>query len=295
MASLARPRAGPGRRAPRRLRGVIRGALVLAGRAPRLAAAAGAARAAEAGPSVLRWGGDAEGGAPFVEADPADPTRLRGFDVEIANLVARKLGRTPAFVQVAFQSLDQSAARGDFDIALSGIEDTPGAPRHARGHGAVLRVPRGPDRARGRFDALPRPRRPARAARRDARRHDRVGRARRRRKDRRDRPRLLRRRRPPVRGPRAGPAGRGPPRQRPRGALRAPGPGSRDPARGGRDGPLRRDPREGERGAPRPHRRDPDGGDARRDAEEDLRGVEGLGREPGRIRREDEDEDFFEW
>ena len=23
----------------------------------------------------LRWGGDAEGGAPFVEADPADPTR----------------------------------------------------------------------------------------------------------------------------------------------------------------------------------------------------------------------------
>ena len=30
----------------------------------------------------LRWGGDAEGGAPFVEADPADPTRVVGFDVE---------------------------------------------------------------------------------------------------------------------------------------------------------------------------------------------------------------------
>ena len=27
---------------------------------------------------VLRWGGDAEGGAPFVEADPNDPTVLRG-------------------------------------------------------------------------------------------------------------------------------------------------------------------------------------------------------------------------
>jgi len=25
-------------------------------------------------PAELRWGGDAEGGAPFVEADPADPT-----------------------------------------------------------------------------------------------------------------------------------------------------------------------------------------------------------------------------
>ena len=75
---------------------------------------------------VLRWGGDAEGGAPFVEADPADPTKLVGFDVEIAALIARELGRRPQFVQVAFASLDQSAARGDFDIGLSGIEDTPG-------------------------------------------------------------------------------------------------------------------------------------------------------------------------
>ena len=74
----------------------------------------------------LRWGGDAEGGAPFVEADPNDPARLVGFDVEIAELIARELNRTPQFVQVAFTSLDQSAARGDFDIGLSGIEDTPG-------------------------------------------------------------------------------------------------------------------------------------------------------------------------
>jgi polar amino acid transport system substrate-binding protein len=76
-------------------------------------------------PSVLRWGGDAEGGAPFVEADPADPQKLAGFDVEIAELIAAELGRVPQFVQVAFQSLDQSAIRGDFDIGLSGIEDTP--------------------------------------------------------------------------------------------------------------------------------------------------------------------------
>jgi polar amino acid transport system substrate-binding protein len=75
---------------------------------------------------VLRWGGDAEGGAPFVEADPADPETLTGFDVEIAQLLAREMGRRPQFVQVAFASLDQSAARGDFDIGLSGIEDTPG-------------------------------------------------------------------------------------------------------------------------------------------------------------------------
>jgi len=73
----------------------------------------------------LRWGGDSEGGAPFVEADPTDPAKMVGFDVEIAELVARKLGRPPQFVQIAFSSLDQSARRGDFDIGLSGIEDIP--------------------------------------------------------------------------------------------------------------------------------------------------------------------------
>jgi polar amino acid transport system substrate-binding protein len=76
-------------------------------------------------PAVLRWGGDAEGGAPYVEADAADPTRVVGFDVEIAERIARQSVRTPSFVQVEFSSLDASAKRGDFDIALSGIEDTP--------------------------------------------------------------------------------------------------------------------------------------------------------------------------
>lgn len=74
---------------------------------------------------TLRWGGDAEGGSPFVEADPSDPSKLAGFDVEIAEMIARELGRKPEFVQITFTSLDQSAHRGDFDIGLSGIEDTP--------------------------------------------------------------------------------------------------------------------------------------------------------------------------
>jgi polar amino acid transport system substrate-binding protein len=73
----------------------------------------------------LRWGGDAEGGAPFVEADPNDPNVLRGFDVEVAGEIARGLGRWPQFVQVAFQSIDQSVERGDFEIGMSGVEDTP--------------------------------------------------------------------------------------------------------------------------------------------------------------------------
>jgi polar amino acid transport system substrate-binding protein len=74
---------------------------------------------------VLRWAGDPEGGAPFVEADPARPDQLIGFDVEIAGLFARSLGRTPQFVNVDFRLIDQSVARGDADIGMSGIEDTP--------------------------------------------------------------------------------------------------------------------------------------------------------------------------
>ncbi len=74
---------------------------------------------------AFRWAGDSEGGAPYVEADPHNPERVVGLDVEIAELIAKELGRTAGFVQIAFTSLDQSAARGDFDIALDGIEDTP--------------------------------------------------------------------------------------------------------------------------------------------------------------------------
>ncbi len=73
----------------------------------------------------LRWAGDPEGGAPFVEADPTGPDSVVGFDVEVAQLIARGLGRTPRFVVIAFASIDQSIDRGDADVGLSGIEDTP--------------------------------------------------------------------------------------------------------------------------------------------------------------------------
>ena len=61
-----------------------------------------------------------------MEADPNDPSKLRGFDVEIASELGRRMGRVPRFVQVAYSSIDQSVDRGDFDLGLSGVEDTPG-------------------------------------------------------------------------------------------------------------------------------------------------------------------------
>jgi His/Glu/Gln/Arg/opine family amino acid ABC transporter permease subunit len=73
----------------------------------------------------FRWAGDPEGGAPFVEADADQPNKLVGFDVEIAELIARKLGRQARFINITFTSIDQSIERGDAEIGLSGIEDTP--------------------------------------------------------------------------------------------------------------------------------------------------------------------------
>ena len=85
----------------------------------------GGSSAAAQAPAEFRWAGDAEGGAPFVEADPTRPNVVSGFDVEIADVLARGLHRVPRFVMITFSSIDQSIARGDADIGLSGIEDTP--------------------------------------------------------------------------------------------------------------------------------------------------------------------------
>ena len=88
-----------------------------------LLAISGSAMAQNA-PAAFRWAGDPEGGAPYVEASPTDPNTLVGFDVEIADLIARGLGRPPRFVLINFYSIDQSVSRGDAEIGLSGIEDT---------------------------------------------------------------------------------------------------------------------------------------------------------------------------
>jgi polar amino acid transport system substrate-binding protein len=102
------------------LSGLRRGRAVLV-----VVLAVSAVTPASAQPKVLRWAGDPEGGAPFVEADPSHPDRVTGFDVEIAALLAQGVGRTPQFLNVQFTSIDQSIARGDAEIGMSGIEDTP--------------------------------------------------------------------------------------------------------------------------------------------------------------------------
>ena len=73
---------------------------------------------------TLRWGGDIQGGEPYVFQDPQDSSRLVGFEVEIADALARRLGVRAEFVQNDWQTLIASLERGDFDIILNGLEVT---------------------------------------------------------------------------------------------------------------------------------------------------------------------------
>lgn len=70
----------------------------------------------------LWWGSDAQGGAPFVFPDPVDPDHLIGFEVEISAAVAKRLGVRANRIQGPWDKLLELLARGDFDIALNGIE-----------------------------------------------------------------------------------------------------------------------------------------------------------------------------
>jgi polar amino acid transport system substrate-binding protein len=80
----------------------------------------------------LRWGGDAEGGAPFQLRDPRDPSRVIGFEVELvealAEVLSAWLGITiqTQFVQYEWVSLQPGLlTQDDFDIIVSGFEITP--------------------------------------------------------------------------------------------------------------------------------------------------------------------------
>ena len=73
----------------------------------------------------LLWGSDAEGGAPYVFPDPQDPSKLIGFEVDLARAIAKELGVAARQSQNAWDSLVPALERGDFDIAMNGIEITP--------------------------------------------------------------------------------------------------------------------------------------------------------------------------
>jgi polar amino acid transport system substrate-binding protein len=79
----------------------------------------------EAAEKTLRWAADAKAGAPYLFVDPKDPTRMQGFEKEIIEKLAEKMGRQLVIVQNEWESLVPGLERGDYDIAANGIEITP--------------------------------------------------------------------------------------------------------------------------------------------------------------------------
>jgi polar amino acid transport system substrate-binding protein len=89
------------------------------------AAAAGDALAEVKARGILRWGGDLQGGAPYVFESPTRPGQLEGFEVEIAAALARSLGVQALFVQTDWSTLVPALERGSIDVILNGLEVMP--------------------------------------------------------------------------------------------------------------------------------------------------------------------------
>jgi polar amino acid transport system substrate-binding protein len=72
----------------------------------------------------LTWGADLQGGEPYLYEDPANPSKIVGFEVDIAQAIARRIGVKAKFIQYSWSNLVPSLERGDFDIVLNGLEYT---------------------------------------------------------------------------------------------------------------------------------------------------------------------------
>ena len=72
----------------------------------------------------LIWGADCEGGGPYVYPDPTAPTRVTGFESDLARMLAAELGVTAEFFQGPWQNLPELLGTGQIDIVLNGYELT---------------------------------------------------------------------------------------------------------------------------------------------------------------------------
>src|SRR5262245_56896362 len=79
---------------------------------------------AQSGDQQLRWGGDAEGGAPYLLPDPKNPREIIGFEIDLMNAVGKQLNRKSVFVQNQWDGLIPGLQRGNYDLAVNGIEIT---------------------------------------------------------------------------------------------------------------------------------------------------------------------------
>ena len=83
------------------------------------------ATALSASAQELKWAADAEGGAPYVFPDPRNPANIVGFEVDLAEALAGRMGRTARFVQNQWDGLVPGLERNEYDVVINGLEITP--------------------------------------------------------------------------------------------------------------------------------------------------------------------------
>jgi polar amino acid transport system substrate-binding protein len=76
-------------------------------------------------PGGLRWGGDQEGGAPYIYTEADNLEKLIGFEVDLMQAVALKLSQKPTFVQCQWDQMLLELGRENIDLAVNGYEFTP--------------------------------------------------------------------------------------------------------------------------------------------------------------------------
>src|SRR5213075_2915196 len=72
----------------------------------------------------LVWAADAEGGAPYTFPDPRNPAHIIGFEVDLADALAQRLGRKTRFVQNQWDGLVPGLERGEYEVVINGLEIT---------------------------------------------------------------------------------------------------------------------------------------------------------------------------
>jgi polar amino acid transport system substrate-binding protein len=71
---------------------------------------------------VLRWGADPNGGEPFVYTDPRDPERVIGFEKDLMDKLAERLGVRPQLIPGQWDGLVDNLKAGRTDLVLNGLE-----------------------------------------------------------------------------------------------------------------------------------------------------------------------------
>jgi polar amino acid transport system substrate-binding protein len=74
---------------------------------------------------TLRWCADQEGGGPYVFPRDDDPSQVIGFEVDLADRLAKYLGVKATFVQGQWDKLGDMVRTQKCDIVLNGYEFTP--------------------------------------------------------------------------------------------------------------------------------------------------------------------------